>query len=43
MEGVSFDLSPRKPFVMPGIEERIALDVVQALGNGSLTTITRPI
>ena len=42
MGGVSFDLSPRKPFVMPGIEEQIASDVDQALHGGFLTTLTCP-
>ena len=43
MEGVSFDLGPRKPFVMPGVEEQIGADLDRALRNGSLTTINRPI
>ena len=42
MEGVSFDLSPRKPFVMPAVEERVGSDVDQALRYGSLTTLARP-
>ena len=43
MKGVSFDLNLRKPFVMQGgAKEQVGADLDQALGNGSLTTITRP-